>query len=138
MSEQNNLDGISVPTLSTDEESFQGSMQQILAENIGKYVICEFLVGTDTLITRQGILEFVAPSYLVLHDDTCKTHIICDSYALRFVSICFDDGEAGRQSAQSTQGQDAPSSNPPGNMQMANNRAQAQAAVNYAKRKSRR
>ena len=36
--------------------SFQGSMQQVLQENVGKYVIVEFLIGTNGLTSRQGML----------------------------------------------------------------------------------
>ncbi len=138
---------ITVPQANTDPDSFLVSMLQILAENIGSYVICEFLVGTDTIVGRQGILEFVGPSYIVLHDDTCGTHIICDAFALRFVSICFGDEEEngsstpnGAQTQTTPQTSQVPTPNNLTGTQMvsANTRAQSQAAFNYAKRRTRR
>lgn len=140
--------GIVIPVQEITGDSFLNSVLQILSENIGAYVILEFLVGTNTIVGRQGILEFVGPSYVVLHDDTCQAHIIGDLAALRFVTLCFgEEGENGvatpgtatGQSPQE-QGTPAPAPRTPSGTQMvsANARTHSQAAFNYAKRKTRR
>lgn len=140
--------GVVLPVQETAGDSFLDSVRQILSENIGAYVICEFLVGTNTIVGRQGILEFVGPNYLVLHDDTCQAHIIGDLAALRFVTICFgEEGENGTAApetaaGQTAQDQAAPAPTPPTlsgtQMVSANARTHSQAAFNYAKRKTRR
>jgi hypothetical protein len=139
-----------VPAQEAGSEGFVDSVLQILAENIGAYIVAEFLVGTNTIVGRQGILEFVGPNYIVLHDEANQIHIIGDAAALRFVSICFgEEGENGATASQTATQQTqqgaqtptpAPSPTTPSGVQMvsANARAHSQAAFNYAKRKTRR
>lgn len=57
MSEQgtNQIQQLQVPPAQNfDTANFQGSMQEVLHENIGKYVLVDFLIGTSNLVTRQG------------------------------------------------------------------------------------
>lgn len=139
--------GIVIPAQGTATDGFLDSVLQILSDNIGAYVICEFLVGTNTIVGRQGILEFVGPSYIVLHDDTCQSHIIGDASALRFVSICFgEEGENGVASPEAATQQAPQDSATPApaprtlsgpQMVSTNQRIHSQAAFNYAKRKTR-
>lgn len=67
--------------------SFQGSMQQVLQENIGNYVIVEFLIGTGNLISRQGILYNVATQFLVLYDEFEARYVVCDIFSVKFVTF---------------------------------------------------
>jgi len=67
--------------------SFQGSMQQVLQENIGNYVIVEFLIGTGSLISRQGILYSVASQFLVLYDEFEARYVVCDIFSVKFVTF---------------------------------------------------
>ena len=88
MSETAANNGFSVPP---DQDfntvSFQGSMQQVLQENIGNYVIVEFLIGTSSLITRQGILYNVASQFLVLFDEFEARYVVCDIFSVKFVTF---------------------------------------------------
>ncbi len=67
--------------------SFQGSMQQVLQENIGNYVIVEFLIGTGNLISRQGVLYSVATQFLVLYDEFEARYVVCDIFSVKFVTF---------------------------------------------------
>jgi len=67
--------------------SFQGSMQQVLQENIGNYAIVEFLIGTGSLISRQGILYNVATQFLVLYDEFESRYVVCDIFSVKFVTF---------------------------------------------------
>lgn len=67
--------------------SFQGSMQQVLQENIGNYVIVEFLIGTGSLISRQGVLYSVASQFLVLYDEFESRYVVCDIFSVKFVTF---------------------------------------------------
>lgn len=88
MSETSANNGFSVPP---DQDfntvSFQGSMQQVLQENIGNYVIVEFLIGTGNLISRQGILYSVATQFLVLYDEFESRYVVCDIFSVKFVTF---------------------------------------------------
>lgn len=70
---------------SFDTEEMRGSMQQILAENVGEYVVIEFLIGTERLMRKQGLLYFVGRSYVTLYDDTQRNYIVCDLFSIKFV-----------------------------------------------------
>lgn len=88
MSENPANNGFNVPP---DQDfntvSFQGSMQQVLQENIGNYVIVEFLIGTGSLISRQGVLYSVASQFLVLYDEFESRYVVCDIFAVKFVTF---------------------------------------------------
>lgn len=70
---------------SFDSEEMQGSMQKILADNIGEYVVIEFLIGTDRINRKQGILYFVGTSFVTLYDDVHNNFIVCDIFSIKFV-----------------------------------------------------
>lgn len=92
-----------VPAQTEAEASFQDNLRLILEDNVGSYMTGDFLVGTDTLVARQGILEFVGPNFIVLHDETCGAHIVGDLDALRFISVCFSEEEETGPNNNATQ-----------------------------------
>ena len=75
------------PDQDFDTLSFQGSMQQVLQENVGKYVIVEFLIGTNGLTSRQGMLYYVGTQFLVLLDEFESRFIVCDIFSVKFVTF---------------------------------------------------
>lgn len=78
-------EGFSVPTpLDFNGSDFRGSIQKVLKENEGQYVVMEFLIGTNQLVRKQGILYFVGTDYVVLYDDVVDNFIVCDLYAIKF------------------------------------------------------
>lgn len=88
MSEIGVTNGFNVPAdQNFNTETFQGSMQQVLSDNIGSYVIVEFLIGTGQLNTRQGILYYVGSQFLVLLDEIEARYIVCDIFAVKFVTF---------------------------------------------------
>lgn len=68
-------------------EAYPGSMQEILCSNQGHYVICEFLIGNQTLVEKSGILYAVGVSYLVLYQPDEGEYTVCDLYALKFATF---------------------------------------------------
>lgn len=68
-----------------DSEEMRGSMQKILSDNIGEYVVVEFLIGTERITRKQGILYFVGTSFVTLYDDTHNNYIVCDIFSIKFV-----------------------------------------------------
>lgn len=75
------------PNQDFDTVTFQGSMQQVLQENVGKYVIVEFLIGTGSLTSRQGLLYYVGTQFLVLLDEFESRFIVCDIFSVKFVTF---------------------------------------------------
>lgn len=68
-------------------DAYQGSIQQIMRDNIGEYMDVEFLIGTNGLTTRSGQLTNVGVSYIVLYDRINDRYMICDLYSVKFVTI---------------------------------------------------
>ena len=58
-----------------------------LREHIGKLVTVEFLIGTNNLTDRAGILEDVGVSYILLRAIGSGNLLYCDLYSIKFVSI---------------------------------------------------
>lgn len=58
-----------------------------LQTSIGYYVSCEFLIGTQILETRDGILAKVGTNFLTLYQPNLERYIVCDLYALKFITI---------------------------------------------------
>lgn len=88
MSEMNTGGSFTVPPdQNFDTVTFQGSMQQVLQENVGKYVIVEFLIGTNGLTSRQGMLYYVGTQFLVLLDEFESRFIVCDIFSVKFVTF---------------------------------------------------
>jgi hypothetical protein len=77
------------PTVSGSETTAapdQAGVQQILAQNAGFCVDCEFLVGS-TLICRRGILVTAGENYVVIYEVPQARYVVCDFNSLRFVNF---------------------------------------------------
>lgn len=58
-----------------------------LREQIGKLIRVEFLIGTDSIEERTGILEDVGVSYILLRSIESGNLLMCDIYSIKFVVI---------------------------------------------------
>ena len=67
--------------------SMQGSLQQALSENLGEFVVVEFLIGTQTLMQKSGILYAVGNSVMTLYEELTQTFVICDIFSVKFVTF---------------------------------------------------
>lgn len=82
---------ITPPQQDFDTPAMEGSMQQFLADNIGQYVVVEFLIGTNNIVRKEGVLTAVGVSWLLLYDESSGTSVVCDMYSVKFVTY-FDPG----------------------------------------------
>ena len=57
------------PPQDFDTPAMQGSLQQALSENLGQFVVVEFLIGTQTMEQKSGILYAVGSSVLTLFEE---------------------------------------------------------------------
>lgn len=58
-----------------------------LREQIGRLMRVEFLIGTNTMTDRIGILEDVGASYILLRSFESDSLVYCDIYAIKFITI---------------------------------------------------
>ena len=70
-----------------DSPGLEGSVQQLLADNLGHYVQIDFLVGVQTLVRRSGIIYAVGRSFVVLYDETNQNFVMCDVFSAKFVAF---------------------------------------------------
>lgn len=85
---ENAQTGISTPPVQNfNTPAMEGSMQQFLADNIGQYVVVEFLVGTNELTTKAGVLYAVGTSVLTLYQELTQTYVTCDMFSIKFVTF---------------------------------------------------
>ena len=68
-----------------DSEEMRGSMQMILSENIGQFVLIEFLIGTQEIMRKQGMLYLVGRSFVTIYDEMANNFLICDIFSIKFV-----------------------------------------------------
>ena len=58
-----------------------------LREQIGRLMRVEFLIGTNNMTDRIGILEDVGASYILLRSFENDSLVYCDIYAIKFITI---------------------------------------------------
>ena len=58
-----------------------------LREQIGRLMRVEFLIRTNNMVDRIGILEDVGASYILLRSFENDSLVYCDIYAIKFITI---------------------------------------------------
>ena len=73
------------------QSGYEGSMQQLLQQNLGCWAACDFLIGTDHVTHREGILHAVGAAWMCLCDPGSETrppcYTVCDVYSLKFAQL---------------------------------------------------
>lgn len=80
--------------ISIQPESLTNSdfLPAYLKQFIGKWIRADFLIG-NSIEQRVGILEDVGASYIILNAIEPATLIVCDLFAVKFVTVVLDDSE---------------------------------------------
>lgn len=76
-----------IETPQTAEEYYLDSLSAILRANIGQPVSCEFLIGTNNIVRRDGILYSSGTNYMTLYQPNEGRYIVCDIFSLRFITF---------------------------------------------------
>lgn len=138
---------IQIPVMDAVNNLPAGSIQRLLAANLGKEAVAEFVVGMDEIERKAGTLYAVNTDYMVLFDDVNLVDIVCDVYSLKFITFyrpgtrpgisqSSGDSSAAAEGRTAAEGRVVTDNRTAAAVLAA--RPQAQAALNYAKRKSRR
>ena len=67
--------------------AMEGSLQQFLADNLGEYVVVEFIIVTQNLVQNSGILYSVGTRVMTLYEEVSQTFITCDLFSVKFVTF---------------------------------------------------
>lgn len=69
------------------EEAFQGSFLSVLEDNLGYYVVIDFLIGTTELVSRSGILYAAGNNFVTLYEPDTNHYVVCDLFSIKFVTF---------------------------------------------------
>jgi len=61
------------------------TLNTILNSNRGRYVVCEFLIGTDIILRREGYIVEVGMNFVTLFRRDQDLYQVCDLYSLKFM-----------------------------------------------------
>ncbi len=78
---------MSVGNPQTTEEAYLGSFQAALQNNLGYFVVIEFLIGTNGLTEKEGILYAVGNNFVTLYEQETDRYIVCDLFSIKFVTF---------------------------------------------------
>ena len=65
----------------------KGYIPWYLAQNIGKSVRAEFIIGASQYVDKTGVISEVGVNYFVLDDINSRTRTMCDLYSVKFVTV---------------------------------------------------
>lgn len=74
--------------ISIPSESLQ-YMNGFLRTQIGRIVMVQFLVGTNTLVDKMGILLAVGVNYILINETETDDILACDFYNIKFVKFYY-------------------------------------------------
>lgn len=69
------------------EQAYLGSFASVLRENLGAYVVVEFLIGTQNLVSKEGILFNAGNNFITLYNSVDNYYTVCDLYSIKFVNF---------------------------------------------------
>lgn len=69
------------------EEAYLGSMQAMLAREIGAYIGAVFIIGTGQMLRSEGRLTEVGNNYIVIYQQDRGRYVVGDLNSLRFVEF---------------------------------------------------
>ena len=69
------------------EEARLGSLKAMLAKYIGSYIVASFLVGTQNMVSWEGILYDVGNDYLTIYQENRDRYVVSDYYSLKFIEF---------------------------------------------------
>lgn len=78
-------DMIEAPT--SRDEAYLGSLKAMLAKNVGNYIVATFLVGTQNMVSWDGILYDVGNDYLTIYQENRNRYVVSDYYSLKFMEF---------------------------------------------------
>jgi hypothetical protein len=58
-----------------------------LSQQLGRRVLAEFVVGTNSFLDKTGVLRSVGANYFVLEDFITRAMTLCDLYSVKFITV---------------------------------------------------
>lgn len=71
----------------TVNDAYMGSLKAMLTRNIGSHISASFLMGTQNMISWEGILHDVGNNYLTIYQPDKGRYVVGDFYSLKFAEF---------------------------------------------------
>lgn len=71
----------------TPDPQDQDTFAEILAANEGAYVLIQFLIGSTSLVDKEGYLYAVGMNFVTIYEPLDDRYVVCDLYSVKFVTI---------------------------------------------------
>jgi len=68
------------------QEVYDASLQATIQNNLGYYVIIEFLIGNN-IVDKEGILYAGGSDYVTIYDIREDRYIVCDFFSIKFITF---------------------------------------------------
>jgi len=78
-------DVIEAPT--SLNETYLGSLKSMLSQNKGNFVVATFLIGTQGMVSWEGILYEVGNDFVTIYQQGRDRYIVCDIYSLKYIEF---------------------------------------------------
>ena len=69
------------------EEVYKGSLKAMLSRYKGNDVVATFLVGTQNMVSWEGVLFDVGNDYVTIYQQPRDRYIVSDIYSLKFIEF---------------------------------------------------
>lgn len=66
---------------------YDNNLQNYLKNKLNRFAKVDFLIGNDSLISKDGILKEIGNDYIVLEMIDSNDLLVCDIYSIKFVQI---------------------------------------------------
>jgi len=84
---QNNLPSEIIESPTTLDEAYLGSLKAMLNRNKGNYIVASFLIGTQNIVTWEGVLYDVGNDYITIYQSGRNRYIVIDMYSLKYMEF---------------------------------------------------
>lgn len=87
LSMRNDLPSEVVESPTTLNEAYLGSLKATLGRNKGNFIVATFLIGTQNLMTWEGILYEVGNDYVTIYQPARDRYVVIDMYSLKYMEF---------------------------------------------------
>lgn len=84
---QNHLPSEIIESPTTVNEAYLGSLKATLLRNKGNFIVATFLVGTQNLMTWEGVLYEVGNDYVTIYQPARDRYVVIDMYSLKYMEF---------------------------------------------------
>ena len=68
-------------------EAYLGSLKAMLNRNKGNYIVATFLIGTQNLVSWEGVLYDVGNDYVTIYQPGRDRYVVIDMYSLKYIEF---------------------------------------------------